>query len=144
MTEFEMAYLITDMQAAIMMSTTTLTSITSAFLITAYIASHRLSRIMTLTAVSVFAWAFVTTAFIASRQVVSLLGLVKEINAYAASGKGLAWHAAASPIIGWAMDGGPYLFNGFAVVVFAGSIAFFFHCRKENRKTDTGALHPKI
>jgi hypothetical protein len=98
---------------------------------------------MAFAAVAVFAWAFVSTAFIASRQIVSLFGLVKEINDYAAAGKGLAWHAAASPIIGWAFQGGPYFFGVFAFVVFAGSIAFFFHSRRTNRKAEAGAWKPR-
>jgi hypothetical protein len=123
---------------------TTLTTITSAFLVTGYVVGHRLTRVMAGAAVAVFTWAFISTAFIASRQIVSLLGLVKEMNDYAAAGKGLAWHAAASPIIGWAFAGTPYFFMLFGAVVFLGSIVFFFHSRRANRKAEAGAWHPKI
>jgi hypothetical protein len=144
MTEFEMAYLMTDMQGALMTSTTTLTTITSAFLVTGYVVGHRLSRSMACAAIVVFAWSFISTAFITSRQIVSLLGLVGQINEYAAAGKGLGWHAAARPIIGWAFDGGPYLFMLFCAVVFVGSILFFFHARRTNKKAEAGTWHPRI
>lgn len=144
MTEFEMAYLMTDMQGALMTSMTTLTTITSAFLVAGYVVSHRLNRLMVGAAIGVFAWSFVSTAFITSRQIVSLLGLVEQIHDYAAAGKGLAWHAAASPLIRWALDGGPYFFIGFCFLVFIGSLAFFLHCRRVNRKAEAGAWHPKI
>lgn len=134
MTEFEMAYLANDMQSAIMTSMTTLTTITSALLVTGYVAGHRITLAMALAAVAVFSWAFISTAFIASRQIVSLLGLVKEINDYAAAGKGLMWHAAAGPIIGWAFNGAPHYFAAFAIVVFVGSVSFFFYSRRANRK----------
>lgn len=143
MTEFEMAYLMTDMQAGLMTATTTLFTITSAFLVTGYLASHHLNRIMVVVVVAVFSWAFFLTAFITSRQVFNLLGLVVEINKFAAAGKGLQWHAAAQPVVGWAMAGGTWFFIIFCALVFAGSIAFFFHSRRINRKADAGAWKPK-
>lgn len=143
MTEFEMAYLMTDMQAGLMTSTTTLFTITSAFLVAGYVVSHRLSRLMVLVAVAVFGWAFFTTAFITSRQVFNLLGLVAEINKYAAAGKGLQWHAATQPIIGWALAGGTWFFIIFCALAFVGSLAFFFHSRRINRKAEVAAWKPK-
>lgn len=144
MTEFEMAYLMTDMQSALMTSTTTLFTITSAFLVAGYLVSHRLSRLMVLVAVAVFAWAFFTTAFITSRLIYNLLGLVVEINKFATAGKGLQWHAAAQPIVGWAMAGGTWFFIVFCALVFAGSIVFFFHSRRVNHKAEAGAWKPKV
>jgi hypothetical protein len=143
MTEFEMAYLMTDMQAGLMASTTTLFTITSAFLVAGYLVSHRLSRLMVGVAIAVFSWAFFTTAFITSRQIFNLLGLVVEINKFANAGKGLAWHAAAQPIVDWAMQGGTWFFIVFCTLAFIGSIAFFFHSRRVNQMAEAGTWKPK-
>jgi hypothetical protein len=72
--------------------------------------------------------------------------LVQEIHRFAESGKGLQWHSAAGTIPPpWLLqDAGPVGLNVVFIAVFAASVAFFFHCRRVNRKAETGGWRPKV
>ena len=142
MTEFEMAYLVTDMQIAISTTSATLFTITSAFLLTGYYVAHRLTPLMIGVLIVIYAWFFFGTTFILNRELISLFGVAGEITAYAGAGKGLKWHAAANPAPAWVMSSG--VVAGFAlnVIVFIATLVFFFHSRRVNRKAETEA--PKV
>lgn len=129
MTEFEMAYLMADMQSGLMTSTTTLFTITSAFLVAGYVAGRGMSRLTAVVVVAVFAWAFLTTAFLTGRQIINVLGLAQQIHEYAAAGKGLSWHAASTAVTGRQFFGNLAIFNFFCGTVFIASVFFFLHCR---------------
>lgn len=136
MTEFEMAYLAADMQIALSTTSATLFTLTSAFLITSYYAAHRLTRTMIGILIPIYAWFFFGTTFILNRELVSLFGVAGEIHAYAEAGKGLQWHAAANPAPAWVLDIGLVVSGLINLMVFAGTLTFFFHSRHVNRKAE--------
>jgi len=145
MTEFEMAYLMTDMQSAIAnMSTVCFTGV-SGFLVGGYFAAHRLNR--TLVAILIFLYTlwFYQTVFLLSRMGISLVGLVREIHQFAAAGKGLQWHSAAfAQAPDWVLDLGAVPAYVTGLIVYCGTIYFFLQCRRTNQKAEGGAWHPKI
>jgi heme/copper-type cytochrome/quinol oxidase subunit 2 len=142
MTEFEMAYLVTDMQIAVSTTSATLFTITSAFLLAGYYVAHRLTPLMIGVLIVIYAWSFFGTAFMLNREFISLFGLAGEINTYAGAGKGLHWHAAANPAPAWLLNTGIMLGAALNVVIFVATLIFFFHCRRVNRKAETEA--PKV
>lgn len=144
MTEFEMAYLLTDMQAAISTGSSELLTLVTGFLVAGYSVGHRLSRWMLAVVVGIFAYWYSVSVFILSRQIITLTGLVQEIHRFAESGKGLQWHSAAGTIPPqWLVqDVGPVMLNTVFIAVFTAAIAFFFQCRHMNRKAE-GAWKPK-
>jgi hypothetical protein len=144
MTEFEMAYLATDMQVAVSTTSATLFTIMSAFLVAGYYASHRLTPLMIGVLTAIYAWAFFGTAFMLNREFISLFGLAGEINAYAGTGKGLQWHAAANPAPAWLLSAGLVVSSILNAIMFVGTLVFFFHCRSVNRKAEAGAWKPKV
>ena len=139
MTEFEMSYLVTDMQIAVSTTNATLFTITSAFLVAGYYAAHRLTPLMIAVLIGIYAWAFFGTAFMVNRELISLFGLAGEINAYSGAGKGLQWHAAASPAPAWLLNAGVVISLFLNAVMFVATLAFFFHCRRVNRKAEAEA-----
>jgi hypothetical protein len=140
MTEYEMASLVTDMQAALAAGSIELATIVSGFLVAGYVAAHRLSRLMIAIVLGVYTFWFFGAAFILSRQFISLSGLVTEIHNFATAAKGLQWHAAAGEIPSeWMMNSlGPVVSYFIFPIMFAGSVVFFFHCRRVNRKAEIG------
>jgi hypothetical protein len=145
MTEFEMAYLLTDMQAAISTGSSELITLVTGFLVAGYTVGHRLSRWMLAVVLGIFGYWYSMSVFILSRQILSLGGLVQEIHSFAESGKGLQWHVAAGQIPpSWLVqDVTPVALNIVFITVFAAAIAFFLQCRRMNRKAEVGAWKPK-
>lgn len=144
MTEFEMAYLVTDMQIAVSTTFATLFTITSAFLLAGYYAAHRLTPLMIGVLIVIYAWSFFGTTFMINRELISLFGLAGEINTYASTGNGLQWHAAANPAPAWLLSVGVVLAFCLNVIIFIATLVFFFHCRRVNRKSEAGAWKPKV
>lgn len=142
MTEFEMAYLVTDMQIAISTTMATQFTITSAFVLTGYYVAHRLTPLMIGVLVVIYAWFFFGTTFILNRELISLFGVAGEITAYAAAGKGLKWHAAANPAPAWVMSTGVVFGFALNAIIFIATLVFFFHSRRVNRKAE--AEVPKV
>lgn len=136
MTEFEMAYLVTDMQIAVSTTSATLFTITSAFLLAGYYVAHRLTPLMIGVVIVIYAWFFFGTTFMLNRELISLFGLAAEIHTHAEAGKGLHWHAAANPAPAWVLSIG--IVVGFALnaVIFIATLVFFFHCRRVNRQAE--------
>ena len=145
MTEFEMAYLLTDMQAMMATQATTSLTVVSGFLIAGYIAAHRLNRLMVGILLGIYTYWFLGTAFQLSRQVASHSGLILKMHNYAAAGKGLEWHAAKDAMAPrWVLEAAPTSAVLFASAIFAASIVFFFQCRRMNHKIEAGTWHPKV
>lgn len=145
MTEFEMAYLLTDMQSALANYTATFFTGVSGFLVSGYVAAHRLNRTMLAVVLSLYTVWFVPVVFMMSRMGISFSGLLHEMHQFAAAGKGLQWHAAATAIApDWLFDLGPYPMYLFGVAVYCGTMYFFLHCRRVNHKAEGGAWHPKV
>jgi hypothetical protein len=144
MTEFEMAYLLTDMQSAIANQTAVFMTGVSGFLVGGYVAAHRLTNLMLTVAISLYTLFFAGAVFMLSRMSLTLSGLVQQIHQFAAEGKGLQWHSAASYMApSWALQLGPYpSYIGGAFIYWA-TIIFFFHCRRVNRKAEAGHWKPK-
>jgi hypothetical protein len=139
MTEFEMAYLLTDMQVAISTSNTVTLTIVSGFLVASYVAAHKLNRLMVWLLVGVYSYWWVGAAGLQNRQMVTYMRLLGKMHAFAAEGKGLEWHSAASIPSQGLLDAGPVVALLFNLTVFAASIVFFFQCRREGQKADTAA-----
>ena len=139
MTEFEMAYLVTDMQIAVSTTSATLFTITSAFLVAGYYVAHRLTPLMIGVLIVIYAWSFFGTTFVLNRELISLFGLAGEIHSYAGTGKGLHWHAAANPAPAWLLSAGVVAAFALNVIVFVATLVFFFHCRRVNRKAEADA-----
>jgi small basic protein len=144
MSEFEMAYLLNDIQLAITANSSMLFTIVSAFLVASYVVAHRLSPLMIGILLGIYAYAFLGTALAIERQMASMFGLGYQIATQAAAGNQLHWHAFANP---WAPPSErsvlPMATLLFSCTVFVGSIVFFFHCRRVNRKAEAGAWRPK-
>jgi hypothetical protein len=140
MTEYEMASLFGEYTIASTTLWGLFLSLTTGFLIAAYNTAHKLTT--TMAWIVVTGWAVVGAGV--ALQIVqwawiadALRGQMKE---YASAGKGLAWHPAISSIFSWSP--GPGRAIGLGVVLallLIASIIFFFHCRRVNRKAETGA-----
>jgi hypothetical protein len=137
MTEFEMAYLLTDMQAAAATNFGVVISVTSGFLVTGYVIGHRLNWSMIAIIMTLYSLYMFASANILARLQVSIFGLVEKMAAESADGKTLTWHAAHSmPPTKFLVDniGTGSLIFGFAI--WAGAIAFFFIARRMNLKRE--------
>lgn len=144
MTEFEMAYLVTDMQSASANQTTVLTTGVSGILVGGYVAAHRLTKLMLAFAISLYTLFFGGQIFLLTRMQLTLFGLLQQVHQFAAEGKGLQWHSAANymaPV--WLFQLGPYPQYFMAALIYCATIVFFFHCRRVNRKAEVGAWKPK-
>lgn len=75
MSEFEMAYLLNDIQLAITANSSMLFTIVSTFLVASYVAAHRLSPLMIGILLGIYAYAFLGTALAIERQMASMFGL---------------------------------------------------------------------
>jgi cell division protein FtsB len=141
MTEFEMAYLVNEMRNGVVSSLSLYFGVLTAFLVASYVAAHRLTRTMTTIVVGLFTlFSLLMFASINSQQQ-ALAALAKEVRAFAAAGKGLAWHPG-TKVPDWAIDMSIYLGDVLVVAAIVASIYFFFHCRHVNRKTEMGAWKP--
>jgi hypothetical protein len=137
MTEFEMAYLLADMQASAATGFGVALTVSSGFLIAGYTISHRLNLTMVTIIVALYTWYSLLSANILIRQQESIFGLVRKIQAAAANGQGLEWHAAYTmPMPSYASGYTTILQITFSVAMWAGAIAFFFLARHANLKRE--------
>ena len=144
MTEFEMAYLLTDMQSAMANVATTQITLVSGFLVASYAIAHRLNRMMLSIALPIYTLWYFGNSFLLSRMQISLNGLVHQIHEVAAAGKGLQWHSAANAMAPeWLLEIGPYVQWTLIFLIYGGTILFFVQCRRHNRNAETGAWKPK-
>lgn len=90
MTEFEMAYLLTDMQSAIGNQSAVFFTGVSGFLVGGYVAAHRLNRALIAIVISVYTLWFLQMMFLLSRMSISLAGLVTQIHEFAEAWQGAA------------------------------------------------------
>jgi hypothetical protein len=142
MSEFEMAYLHTELFNAVQLTLTVYVSVLSGFLVLSYLAAHRLTRTMTAISLFVYAGFSATVVFGANRVLVSYAGLSREMHTFAGAGKGLAWHSTAT-LVPWLPEALPFAFLAAGILASIGSIVFFFHCRRVNRNAQSGAWRPK-
>ena len=144
MTEFEMAYLLTDMQSAMANQTAVFVTVISGFLAGSYVAAHRLTNLMIAVAIWLYTMFFISEMFMLTRMGISLGGLVQQMHQFALDGKGLQWHSAANYIApGIWFQLGPYPGYVTGTLIYAATIVFFFHCRRVNRKAEAGHWKPK-
>lgn len=144
MTEFEMAYLLTDMQAALATQGALFFTLVSGFLVTSFVAAHRLTRLMVVVAITLYTAFYLQMIFTFSRMGISMAGLVQQMHQFAADGKGLAWHAASNAVPEWALQMAPYPAYLSGTLVYAATIIFFFHCRHVNHKAETQTWKPRV
>ena len=145
MTEFEMAYLLTDMQATAATSFGVDLSVTSGFLVSGYILGHRLNWLMIGILVTLYTIYMFSTAIILSRMQVSIVGLLQKMSEATADGKTLTWHAVHTlPPPRFVADtiGTSTLVVSFAV--WAGAIAFFVIARNMNLKQEREEAAAKV
>lgn len=132
MSEFEMASLHVELFNSVQSSVTVFLTVLSAFLVTSYFAAHRLRPAMAAIGVIAYAGFEVANLMGTSATLRSYAGLTREMQAYAASGRGLAWHNTSDALL-WivgALQPGMLVLG---VVVLGASIYFFFHYRRANR-----------
>jgi hypothetical protein len=121
----------------------------SAFLVASYVGAHRLSPLMIALLIGMYAYAYFGIAFTLTRQMTTAFGLVGQISARAAAGSDFQWHAAAEA---WGASTTTATIRSFAplinllisLVIFAGTLVFFFHCRRVNRKAEPSVEAPKV
>ena len=145
MTEFEMAYLLTDMQSAAANELAILFSLLFAFLGASYVAAHRLTRTMLGFGIASYSFLYLTISGLLSRLTISATGLILQMHAFSAAGKGLQWHASASqtaPAV-WVAPVTPYVMPAFLALIYVGSLMFLVHCRRVNRKAELAAPMPE-
>ena len=146
MTEFEIAYLLNDIQVAIAAYSSMLFTMMSAFLVAGYVAAHRLSALMIALLIGIYAYAFFGTSFVISGLMTTMFGLAGQIDARAAAGSELQWHNAvvADAIPATVRPLLPPINLVMTTVIFAATLVFFFHCRRVNRKVEGSVWHPKV
>lgn len=144
MTEFEMAYLLTDMQSAMANEFAILFSLLFGFLGASYVAAHRLSRMMLSVAIPSYTLLYFLVGGLLKALSVSFFGLISQMHAFSASGKGLLWHASATAAPAFWIPVVPYVVPTILLLTYVGSLVFFFQCRRVNRKTEMGAEAPKV
>ncbi|MEQ1756518.1 MAG: hypothetical protein ABL973_20550 [Micropepsaceae bacterium] len=136
MTEFEMAYLMNDQLTTLATYTAGNFTTVTTFLVAGYLTAHKLSRAMIATVIGVYTIWLLGGVVTSIRLVRNVTGLAHQIALFAEQGKGLQWHVSSSAPV---LD--PRASVGVVVVVFAvvylASLAFFFQCRRMNRKTET-------
>lgn len=137
MTEFEMASLANDLVTTGTTMITTYFSVVSGFVVTGYIAAHRLSRPMVVVAVGLFvAWSLSIGGQISivMRNYYGMLAKIRD----AATGDEFSWYA---PEVAprWINDLRPDMIFASLIVVALAAIYFFFHCRRVNSKAELEA-----
>ena len=138
MTEFEMAYLFNDMHIALLAQMSLSVSALSGFLVASYVAAHRLTNTMAAMSVGLYSWFSFVFAVLGFRTAASYSGIMGQMRAFKDAGKGLDWHFA-TKTPEWTLDFIPFGGVMIAVVVYAASLFFFFHCRRVNRIAETVA-----
>jgi hypothetical protein len=93
--------------------------------------------------VSIFVLSATGSISMIYRIMQSLSGLGAEMRAFAAAGKGLKWHFV-TQMPESALYMPRYVGTALFIAASAGAVYFFFHCRRANRKAETGAWHPKV
>ena len=132
MTEYEMAYLFTEMQMTIIAQLSLYVSVMSGFLIMSFLAAHRLSRTMLVLAISLFSWLWYVLLMLSYREMASFIGLMGEMRKFKDAGRGLNWHSAVQmPAILLAVV--PTSWIAFQLSFYLAAVGFFFHCRRMNR-----------
>lgn len=135
MTEYEMAYLYSEMQLGIVAQWSLYVSVMSAFLIMSFLAAHRLSRAMSALAITLFSWFWYVLLMLGYREYASFVGLMAEMKKFKEAGKGLYWHSATqTPEI--LLKVIPSAWIAFQLIFYAAAVGFFFHCRHMNLKGD--------
>jgi hypothetical protein len=145
MTEYEMASLFNEYQNSAQTVLMNSFSIVSAFLITSYFAAHRLTRVMAAGVIALFSSSIFFETLRMMGQANSIAGLRAQIREFAQAGKGLTWHGSASVSSSpqWLVDVYPAIVVATALIIYCGTIYFFFHCRRVNRMAEPGAAMPK-
>lgn len=135
MTEFEMAYLLTDMQSALANEFAILFSLLFTFLGASFAAAHRLTTLMMALALSAYSILFVWITALITGLTYSLLGLRSHMHNYSLTGKGLQWHGSA---VGAGLSTSTaYIVLATLIAIWVGSFVFFFHCRRVNQTPAT-------
>lgn len=143
MTEFEMAYLANDMLSTSNTILTTSFTVTSAFVAASYLAAHRLNRTMTVIVVALYVgWSLSVNvqAYTAMRGYYRLLRKIRD----SAQPNGMFdWFPPESGPP-WFTDARPAMIGVSLVLAVLAAVYFFFHCRRVNRKAETGSWKPKV
>lgn len=143
MTEFEMAYLMNESLTTLATYTAGTFTTVSAFLAAGYLAAHRLNGSMIATVIGVYTIWLLGGVMTTIRLVQNVSGLANQIALFAEQGKGLQWHVSTSP---------PLLDTQTSVavvvvvmtIIYLASLAFFFQCRRMNRKAEMVVEAPKV
>jgi hypothetical protein len=143
MTEFELASLHSAMYVQAQSALSTFLTAVSGFLVVSYFAAHRIDLTMTAVGLAIYLGfsAFIVAG--TSRTLQTYAGVSQEIKAFAAAGRGLAWHGAATAPT-WILEVLPFFAFAAGSIAVAGSVYFFFHCRRLNLKDQAGAWRPKV
>jgi hypothetical protein len=139
MTEYEMLSVAQEYLANGMTDVLNTFTVLGAYLAAGYLAAHRISLMM--------AW-FVTVLFVAFSAMgvfllygigMQLQALMSQMHAEAVAGKVLLWHPIAHTVPNVLASGYVMLFV--MVAATAGSVYFFFECRRRNMAAETA---PKV
>lgn len=135
MSEYEMTYLIGETAANTQAMLMNIFSIVSAYLVVAYLAAHKLTKIMVTFVNGLFISMMLVFSIQLERHVGVLNSLVKEAQSMAISGDGLEWHPSIETpleVFGWL----PLFVTMLCLVAMIGALAFFFHARWAARGSD--------
>jgi hypothetical protein len=138
MSEFEMASMHATIYSAIQASLTVFITVLSGFLVMSYLVAHRLTRTMAVLGATTYGGFLIFNVLGTSGMLLTYAKLSEQMQAYANTGKGLAWHGAADMPIAVIYAMQPlFLIAGLLVVL--GSLVFFAHCRRANRQAEAAA-----
>jgi hypothetical protein len=137
MSEFEMAYLLTEMQMAASTGFGVMLTVVSGFLVAGYVISHRLNAAMIAIILFLYTWYTFVSINILARIQMSIFGLLEKMKAEAAGGKGLEWHAVNTlPTSTYITEYGVILAFAMGAAMYLGSILFFFIARHMNLRQE--------
>jgi hypothetical protein len=137
MTEFEMAYLLNDMQINLVTQFGVVLTVISGFLIAGFTISHRLNALMITISLLMYSWYMWVSVNGLARGQLNVIQLGRKMQTFAADGKGLEWHVAYTyPLPTFAMDNIWTVSITFGASMYAGSVALFFLFRHMNQKRE--------
>ena len=143
MTEYEMASLANELLTTATNLTSAYFSISSAFIVGAYVGAHRLNRTMVAIVVGLFLLWSLSLISQAGAVTRNYYGLLAQIRESAKSSGAFAWyHPQLMPSEYLEFRPGAIFIS--LLVVMLASIFFFFYCRRVNRKAETVVEAPKV
>jgi hypothetical protein len=141
MSEFELASLYNDVHATLLTQLSLEISFISGFFVLSYFVAHRLTALMVVLLIGTYSYFTLAFTSLSFRLEATYGGLMDEMQKFRDAGKGLDWHyatqtpASVAHLI-------PWLGTSASVVIYLGSLLFFFHCRRMNARATTSMHTP--